>query len=261
MHFKTLRKYMAATAICIAAVSFAACSSGAGDSTDAADTDGYIEEESSTYAQLPESSQSRFSTEDMVFGKAVMGMTPEEVMAAVGAPDDDKTPAAESTPERVFTYNGADDTKSTLIFWSVNGSMKLCGVESTDPAKTFTRGTHAGMSAQDVRDKFYRDANCLNANVMSDDNATILGKFLYGSRTLDRLEEQKVKDQIEYGMINYNGNGDMESGGSILEYLSFQPPYKGEFASYSDDYSQLMYYTNAAGNVTRICWYYYPEVQ
>ena len=53
----------------------------------------------------------------------------------------------------------------------------------------------------------------------------------------------------------------MESGGSILEYLSFQPPYKGEFASYSDDYSQLMYYTNAAGNVTRICWYYYPEVQ
>ena len=62
-------------------------------------------------------------------------------------------------------------------------------------------------------------------------------------------------------MINYNGNGDMESGGSIIEYLSFQPPYKGEFASYSDDYSQLMYYTNASGNVTGICWYYYPEVQ
>ena len=240
MHFKTLRKYTAATAICIAAVSFAACSSGAGGSTDAADTDGYIEEESSTYAQLPESSQSRFSAEDMVFGRAVMGMTPEEVVAAVGAPDDDKTPAAESTPERVFTYNGADGTKSTLIFWSVDGSMKLCGVESTDPAKTFARGTHAGMSAQDVRDKFYRDANCLNANVMSDDN---------------------VKDSIEYGMINYNGNGDMESGGSIIEYLSFQPPYKGEFASYSDDYSQLMYYTNASGNVTGICWYYYPEVQ
>ena len=216
MHFKTLRKYTAATAICIAAVSFAACSSGAGGSTDAADTDGYIEEESSTYAQLPESSQSRFSAEDMVFGRAVMGMTPEEVVAAVGVPDDDKTPAAESTPERVFTYNGADGTKSTLIFWSVDGSMKLCGVESTDPAKTFARGTHAGMSAQDV---------------------------------------------IEYGMINYNGNGDMESGGSIIEYLSFQPPYKGEFASYSDDYSQLMYYTNASGNVTGICWYYYPEVQ
>lgn len=245
----------------MAAISLAACSSKAGSGEAATDPDAYIEEESSTYAQLPESSQSRFSTEDMVFGKAVMGMTPEEVITAVGTPDEDKTPAAEATPERTFTYNGADGTKSTLIFWSVNGSMKLCGVESNDPAKTFARGTHAGMSAQDVRDKFYRDADCLNTNVMSEDNATILGKFLYGTRTLDKLEEQKIKDSIEYGIINYNGNDDMESGGSMLEYLSFQPPYKGEFASYSDDYSQLMFYTNAAGNVTRICWYYYPEVQ
>ncbi len=41
-------------------------------------------------------------------------MTPEEVMAAVGwAPDDDKTPAAESTPEEVF-HNGADGTKKHI---------------------------------------------------------------------------------------------------------------------------------------------------
>ena len=138
--------------------------------------------------------------------------------------------------------------------------MKLCGVECNDTARVFSRNTAVGMNADTVRDLFYRDENCLNANVMSEDNATILGKFLYGDRTFDRLEENKIKNEIEYGIINYNGNNELEDGGSILEYMSLKPPYKGEFASYNDDYSQIMYYTDSDNKVIRICWYYYPEI-
>lgn len=138
--------------------------------------------------------------------------------------------------------------------------MQLCGVECTDPSRKLPRNTRVGMNADDVRDLFYRDADCLNANVMSEDNATILGKFLYGDMTLDKLEEKKVTEKLEYGMINYNGKGYMEQGEVILEYMCMEPPFAGEFAGYNDDYSQLMYYTDSEHRVARVCWYYYPEV-
>lgn len=223
------------------------------------DENGYIEEESKQYEQLPKSDAAKFSDVDLTFDKAKMGMTPDEVKNILGEPDEDKTTAAEANPERVFVYNGQSG-KSTLLFWNVGGSMKLCGVECTDSARSVARNTSVGMSMDTVRDLFYRDENALNANIMSEDNATILGKFLYGDKTIDKLEDRKIKEKIEYGIINYNGTKTLESGGSILEYMYFVPPFKGEYASYNDDYSQLMYYTDSSHKIVKICWYYYPEI-
>lgn len=219
----------------------------------------YIEQESVTYGQLSKSSAARFSKEDLVFDKVKMGMTPNEVKTLLGEPDKDNIMAADANPERTFEYI-KESGKSTLVFWEADGELKLCGVESNDASRIFTRNTAVGMSSDAVRDLFYRDENCLNTNVMSEDNATILGKFLYGDKTLDKLEENKIKDKIEYGIINYNGNAQLENGGSILEYMCLEPPYKGGFAGYNDDYSQLMYYTDSTHKVTKICWYYYPEI-
>jgi len=255
-------KNVATAAVCMSALCMvAACtkSETAADASQEISTE-YIEEQSSTYAALEASSQSKFSSDDMVFDKASYGMTPDEVIALLGTPDEDKEDSTSGTMRRVLTYNGANDKKSTLVFENVGGTLKLCGIESNDPARTFARQTQVGMKADDARDKFYRDENCLNSNVMSEDNATILGKFLYGTSTIDRLEEQKLTGALEYGIINYNGNDMLEQGGSILEYMSLVPPYKSEYASYNDDYAQLMYYTGADGTVTKICWYYYPEI-
>lgn len=221
--------------------------------------DGYIEEESMTYSQLSKSSAAKFSNEDLVFDNVKMGMSPDEVKAVLGEPDKDEMLAVSANPERIFEYN-RESGKSTLIFWQKDGAFKLCGAESNDTSRAFARNTSVGMDSDTVRDMFYRDENCLNTNVMSEDNATILGKFLYGDRTFDKLEEHKIKDKMEYGIINYNGSGELEAGGSILEYMCLEPPYKGEFAGYDDDYSQIMYYTDANHKIIRICWYYYPEI-
>ncbi|MDD6797839.1 MAG: hypothetical protein PUE71_06075 [Clostridia bacterium] len=221
--------------------------------------DGYIEEESIPYEQLSKSSAAKFSNEDLTFDGARMGMTPDEVKKILGEPDEDRTAAAEANPERIFVYNG-ENGKSTLFFWNAGGVMKLCGVECTDPLRNIARNTKVGMDMDSVRDVFYRDENALNANIMSEDNATILGKFLYGDKTLDKLEDRKIKEKIEYGIINYNGTPTLEAGGSILEYMCFEPPFKGDYASYDDDYSQLMYYTDSSRKVVKICWYYYPEI-
>lgn len=241
-------------ALSITALMFTACGK-----QDDGPTKEYIENESMTYAQLAKSEAARFSNEDLVFDNVKAGMSPDEVKALLGEPDNDSMSPANANPERVFEYN-RESGKSRLIFWETEGAMKLCGVECNDTARVFSRNTAVGMNADTVRDLFYRDENCLNANVMSEDNATILGKFLYGDRTFDRLEENKIKNEIEYGIINYNGNNELEDGGSILEYMSLKPPYKGEFASYNDDYSQIMYYTDSDNKVIRICWYYYPEI-
>lgn len=223
-------------------------------------SDGYIESPSKEYEKLSQSSQEKFSDKDLIVDDVKAGISKEDLITLKGQPSDEKNKLAEANPEQVLIYKN-DKYTTAYIFWPVDGKMSLCAVESDDVNCTFARDTKVGMKMQDVRDAYFRDENCLNTNMMSDDNATILGKFLYGDATLDKLEEKNFTSDLEYGVINYNGNDSFENSAVILEYLSLKKPFKSEYAGYDDDYSQILYYTDESGNISRICWYYYPEVK
>lgn len=224
------------------------------------DSGGYVEEELSTYAGLPESSEKRFSYDDLVVSGISMGASVEDLTKLLGNADSDESTQGGQEEEHTYIYNGADGKKTKFIFMRIDGQLTLCGVESDDTARVFTRGLKVGESKDKVRDTFYRDADSLNHNLMSDDNATVLGKFLYGTTTIDRLEEKQVKETLEYAIINYNGRDAMEDEGVILEYFSMPAPFLGETAGYNDDYAQIFFYVGADNTIQKICWYYYPEI-
>ena len=221
----------------------------AGEQTDSV-TEAATEEQSATYAALAESSAAQFSLADLQFENVQMGMTIEQVEAAFGKPV-----AVNDQAGTIYQYDGF-----TLTFAEVAGKQQLCEVDCISSTYHFARGLKVGMTQNQVIDTFYRDANCLNSNVLSADGATIVGKFLYGDKTLGALDSGKITDKLQYGMINYNGRTTFENGDCIIEYTYMEPPYKGEQATYYDDFAQLMIHMNEQGMVKEICWYYYPEM-
>lgn len=222
--------------------------------------DGYIEPESVTYGQLSKSNAQKFSDADLMIDGISVGTSIDVVKKSFGEPTSEEQKNVETNPECVLTYEGADGKKTIMFFHQVGATMQLFGVECEDEKRTFARNTHVGMKMEEARDAFYRDENSLNQNVMSEDNATILGKFLYGNVTMDKLDTAKISNGLEYGIINYNGDGSIEDGNVMLEYLYFVPPLKGKYVSYDDDFAQLMFNIDKNGSVSKISWYYYPEI-
>ena len=256
--------------------------------------DGYIELESSTYETLSVSTAEMFSYDDLIVNKLKMGMTEEQVKALLGEPAnyyDSKeilssttqaapkatqnqtqaeTQKATQVPtlgesgakpdeildERVYAYNDL-----SLIFMPIEGIYKLCAAASVGDEDTFSRGIKVGDSKEQIFKLFYRDSNCLNNNIMTEDNSTIIGKYLYGNFTLDDLGTIKTADKIQYGIINYNGYASMEAAKSyIIEFTYFQPPYKEQNATYNDEFAQVAFDIDEKGIITGIRWYYYPEI-
>ena len=255
--------------------------------------DGYIEDESSTYETLGVSTAQMFSYDDLKVDKLKLGMTEEQVKALLGEPAnyyDSKEILPSTTQatqkatqnqtqvetqkatqvqkqietgansdeildERVYAYNDL-----TLIFMPIEGIYKLCAAASLGDDDLFSRGIKVGDSKDKIFELYYRDSNCLNNNLMTEDNATIIGKYLYGNFTLDKLETEKVTDKIQYGIINYNGYSSFEDAKSyIIEFTYFEPPYKEQNASYNDDFAQIAFDIDEKGIITGIRWYYYPE--
>lgn len=260
--------------------------------------DGYIEEESSVYETLGVSTAEKFSYGDLVVNKLKMGMTEAQVIDLLGEPanyydskevwssttqaaqketqketqkatqketqkatqvqtqEDTKTNADEILDEKVYAYNDL-----SLIFIPINGTYKLCAAASVGDDDIFSRGIKVGDSKDKVFELFYRDSNCLNNNVMTEDNATIIGKYLYGNFTLDNLGTLKTADKIQYGVINYNGYSSLEEAQSyIIEFTYFEPPYKEQNATVNDDFAQIAFDIDQKGIITGIRWYYYPEI-
>jgi len=256
--------------------------------------DGYIEDESSTYETLGVSTAQMFSYDDLKVDKLKLGMTEEQVKALLGEPAnyyDSKEILPSTTQatqkatqnqtqvetqkatqvqkqietgansdeildERVYAYNDL-----TLIFMPIEGIYKLCAAASLGDDDLFSRGIKVGDSKDKIFELYYRDSNCLNNNLMTEDNATIIGKYLYGNFTLDKLETEKVTDKIQYGIINYNGYSSFEDAKSyIIEFTYFEPPYKEQNASYNDDFAQIAFDIDQKGIITGIRWYYYPEI-
>jgi len=252
--------------------------------------DGYIEEESSIYETLGVSTAKMFSYDDLIVDKLSMGMTEEQVKTLLGEPAnyyDSKEVLSNSTQsaqnqtqavtqkatqvqtqvenganseeilnERVYAYNDL-----SLIFMPIEGTYKLCAAASVGDDDIFSRGIKVGDNKNKIFELFYRDSNCLNNNIMTEDNSTIIGKYLYGNFTLDDFGTVKTADKIQYGIINYNGYASMEVAKSyIIEFTYFEPPYKDKNATYNDDFAQVAFDIDDKGIITGIRWYYYPEI-
>lgn len=242
-----------------------------------------VVEESVPYETLSESNAKKFSYEDLIVDQVKIGMTEDEIIAKLGQPaniydskevvaDKEKQSATQSDTvatqsenvedtdvldEMIYAYNDL-----TLIFMPVDGAYTLCAAASVGDNDTFARGIKVGDSKERISELFYRDSNCLNNNVMSEDNQTIIGKYLYGDFTIDNIENKKISDKIEYGIINYNGNTSYEEGKSyIIEYTYFEPPYLSGNASVNDDFAQIAFDIDEKGIISGIRWYYYPEVK
>lgn len=247
------------------------------------------EEPSSVYETLNQSSSEKFSYNDLVVNKLKMGMTEAQVKEVLGEPAnfyDSKevwsttTQAAqketqkatiketqsvtqtatssksdEVMDEKVYGYNDL-----SLIFLPVDGTYKLCAAASVGDKDIFARGIKVGDSKDKIFDLYYRDADCMNNNLMTSDKATIIGKYLYGNFTIDDLDSVKANDKIQYGVLNYNGYSSYENAQSyIIEFTDFELPYKNQIASYNDDFAQLAFDIDNKGIITGIRWYYYPE--
>lgn len=264
---------------------------------DDGDIDGYIEEESSIYETLEVSTAQKFSYADLVVNKLKMGMTEAQVIELLGEPAnyydskevwssttqaaqketqkenqkqtekemqkvtqvqtqvETETNADEILDEKVYAYNDL-----SLIFIPIDGTYKLCAAASLGDDDIFSRGIKVGDNKDKIIELFYRDRDCLNNNVMTEDNATIIGKYLYGNFTLDNLGKIKIADKIQYGVINYNGYSSLEEAQSyIIEFTYFEPPYKEQNATFNDDFAQIAFDIDQKGIITGIRWYYYPE--
>lgn len=225
-------------------------------------TDGEdITEAARQYETLPVSTAHKFSYNDLTVGKVTYLMKESQVVALLGQPslvhenkETDKTDM--NLKEKVYSYNDL-----TLVFTEINGEYLLTAAAGVGDSEVFSRGLSVGNTFDDILRKYYRDQNCMNSYYFSDDKTTVLGKFLYGSYTIDSLENAKIKTDIEYGLINYNGYASQETAESyIVEFTYFKAPYKNEYATVNDAFAQIDFDIDNSGKITSIRWYYYPEL-
>ena len=168
--------------------------------------------------------------------------------------------------EKVCSYNDL-----TLIFVKFtddgrtagkneNGTYKLTAAASVSDKDVFSRGLKVGMSVDSILSVYYRDQDYKNNYYTSDDSTAVLGKYLYGSFTLDELDKVNTKDAIAYGLINFNGyDSDETADNYIIEFTYFAPDYKNGTASVDDDFAQIAFDIDNNGVITAIRWYYYPQ--
>ncbi len=210
---------------------------------------------------LSASSAAKFSYSDLTVGKVTYLMTETQVVALLGQPtmihttsETDKT--AMDLDEKIYSYNDL-----TLVFTTINDEYLLTAAAGVGDDEVFSRGLSVGDTFEDILDAYYREQDALNSYYFTDDKTTILGKFLYGSYTIDSLDNIKVKTDIEYGLINFNGYATQETADSyIVEFTYFKSPYKDGYATINDAFAQIDFDIDNSGKITSIRWYYFPEL-
>ncbi len=219
-----------------------------------------ITESQKQYETFAKSSAQKFSYKDLTVNQVAYMMTEQEVKNKLGEPvstysNTEKNNANNIILEKVYSYNDL-----TLIFSQIKGEYRLTAAASVSDQDNFARGMKVGDSVDKIYQQYYREQDALNREVYSEDKSAKLGKLLYGDFTIDSLENVKAKNNIEYGMIQYNGNDSYETATSyMVEFTYFEPPYKGEYATIDDDFAQLSFDVDNKGKITAIRWYYYPE--
>lgn len=213
------------------------------------------------YAKLPVSTSDKFSFNDLKVGGVTYLMTESQVVTLMGQPvlkyETSETAITDAPlKEKVYSYNDL-----TLVFTQIDTEYRLTAAATTDDGDVFSRGLSVGDTFDDILKAYYRDENYQNNYYFSEDKTTVLGKFLYGNYTIDSLESAKIKTDIEYGLVNYNGYTSLETAESyIVEFTYFKAPYKGEYATVNDAFAQIDFDVDYEGKITSIRWYYYPQL-
>lgn len=221
-----------------------------------------ITEATTEYPTLGTSSAEKFSYNDLVVGSLKYMMTEDEVKSMLGTPVNsyESKETTEKATEASFAEHVLSYNELTLIFMPFDGVYRLTAAASVSSKDTFTRGIRVGDKLDDILKLFYRDADCMNNNYMAQDKTTVLGKFLYGSFTIEDLETVSTKDTVNYGLINYAGANSIENAENyIVEFTCFDGKYMANVASVNDDFAQLAFDLDNSGVITGIRWYYYPE--
>ena len=265
----TIRKITGIAAI----ISIMAGTTACGNRTEAVITDNNEDITSyKEYATVEESKASKFQYTDLTINSLKYMMTEAAVKNIYGTPvseyestEKDSNANAEYS-EKVCSYNDL-----TLIFVKFtddgrtagkneNGTYKLTAAASVSDKDVFSRGLKVGMSVDSILSVYYRDQDYKNNYYTSDDSTAVLGKYLYGSFTLDELDKVNTKDAIAYGLINFNGyDSDETADNYIIEFTYFAPDYKNGTASVDDDFAQIAFDIDNNGVITAIRWYYYPQ--
>lgn len=212
------------------------------------------------YETLSPSVAKVFSNSDLTASGVEYLASEEQVKSKLGSPKEitdikDNDNSGSVSVERVYKYD-----ERTLTFTLINGEYKLTAFESRNSSDTFSRGLNVGDTFDDLIKVYYRDMNCMNNTFYSADKSAALGKFLYGNYTMDNFEAVKPSENVEYGIINYNGYDSLESAESyIVEMFSFTTPYKTGVATTSDDFAAITVEFDKDNKITSINWYYYPE--
>lgn len=213
-----------------------------------------------TYEKLSTSTASKFSLDDLTVGELKYFMTESEVQDILGEPLEiedlsDKNKEMGIPEEKLYHYNGR-----ILTFSSIDDVYVLTAFSSERSDDIFARNLTVGDTLDDILDSYYRDEDCMNNPYMSADRTIIYGKFLYGSFTMDSFDSIKYKSKVQYGIINFNGNQDLENASNyMVEFTYFEPPYIEENVSVYDDYAQILFDMDNSNKITSISWRYYPE--
>lgn len=237
------------------AVFFVACLAGCGGEGEGDGDVIVLETPSQTYAALEKSESERFKRSDLKVNNVAVMATEQEVLEAFGEPMAQRL--SEDGTQKTFFY---DQMTMTLI--KAQPGYVLEGVRITGNDWNVARNLKVGDNKDAVLEKFYRDENCLNNNVMAEDNETIIGKFLYGNCTLDNLEAYNGEGDVEFAVINYDGYANMEEADNLTyEFVFMEAPFLGEKPSANDDFAQLNIEVDKSGTITEISWYYYDEIK
>lgn len=221
------------------------------------------------YESLNISEADMFGQSDLIIGRLKCFDTEDAALAYYGEPIKivvleagvkDETKSTDSAGSGSMQDKAYIYQDRTMTFSYIDGGYKLTAVESQNKNDIFSRGLSVGMTFDDILSVYYRDADCMNNTYYSDDKTAMLGKYLYGSYTLDALSLVKPSGKVEYGVINFNGFATLEEADNyIVEMTYFEPPYKNGTANVEDDFAQIAFDIDKSGKITSIRWYYYPE--
>lgn len=237
-----------------------------------------ITEEIKEQETVEASTADKFNYSDLVVDGLKLFMTESEVIAILGDPVTtidstelpDKSENQEDSTSKyyeiVYSYNELslifmklDDTNHAVSSSSDEGVYKLTAAASISEDNTFSRGLKVGEKLEDILAVYYRDQDYMN-NYYKIDDSLIAGNYLYGDSTIDTIEDDKIKGEFMYGLIDYTGYSSLETAEEyMVSFTCFDDTYKNTYASIADDFAQLIFDMNNDGEITAIRWYYYPE--
>lgn len=182
----------------------------------------------------------KFGVEDTEVNGVKLGMTIEEVKAAIGNPDKE-----ENITEDQFIYGehiNLSYGKMFLSFYDINegDDIRLGSISSDSPEVKFAEGLHAGSTKEEVLAAFAQDDNPPDLIFYGDK----FGRFIYGDFTDMDFMEKKPTGAIENAYIQ---DRDAETEGYYMIIYHYYNPLKwqDDGSSYTGDYYQLVFYLDS----------------